>query len=165
MTVQSRQYISHVDDMAGAKDQAHSQLLVEPIHIPDLKHTGIAPLASHTMSAPMFYPNGAKNVHLRHVVQDSLAHVTSCPQLRAPQLPTPNTATVTLESSTESISSGMQMTSPCKRSIEKHTKKPTTTRLHRSIHDRPNDKDTQQLLHTVRHNTTKIAALVNPHST
>ncbi|RQM31128.1 hypothetical protein B5M09_009909 [Aphanomyces astaci] len=167
LTVQSRQYISHQFERDDV-DNDHTKLLVEPIHIPDLKHTGIAvPLNTlgHSASAPLFYPNGTKNVHLRQVIQDSLAHVTSTPSLQAPELPTPNTATVTLQPSvSESTASGMHMPSKIQRSTEQFKPK-KTTRLHRSIHDRPNDRGTKELLHSVRHNSTKITALVNPHAT
>jgi hypothetical protein len=49
----------------------HSRLLIEPVTIPDLKHTGLRPglLAN---SNPLFYANGQKNANMRNTVRNTM---------------------------------------------------------------------------------------------
>lgn len=75
MTVNTAQFPKSLDgDMFGT----HTRLLIEPITIPDLKHTGVnmrplpTKLNRHRAKEPLFYPNGGKKVHLRADIQDSL---------------------------------------------------------------------------------------------
>jgi hypothetical protein len=75
MTVNTAQFPKSLDgDMFGT----HTRLLIEPISIPNLKHTGvdIRPLPTkvnrHRAKDPLFYPDGGKKVHLRMNIQDSL---------------------------------------------------------------------------------------------
>lgn len=75
MTVNTAQFPKSLDgDMFGT----HTRLLIEPISIPNLKHTGvdIRPLPTkvnrHRAKDPLFYPDGGKKVHLRMDIQDSL---------------------------------------------------------------------------------------------
>ena len=75
MTVNTAQFPKSLDgDMFGT----HTRLLIEPISIPNLKHTGVnmrplpTKLNRHRTKEPLFYPNGGKKVHLRTDIQDSL---------------------------------------------------------------------------------------------
>jgi len=56
----------------------HTRLLIEPISIPSLKHTGInlrplpTELNRQRAKVPLFYPDGGKSVQLRHNIRDTL---------------------------------------------------------------------------------------------
>ena len=75
MTLNTAQFPTSFDgDMFGS----HTRLLIEPISIPNLKHTGVdmRPLPTkvnrHRTKDPLFYADGSKKVHLRMDIQDSL---------------------------------------------------------------------------------------------
>ncbi|KAF0686142.1 Aste57867_22107 [Aphanomyces stellatus] len=185
MTVQSRQYIAQRDLV----EEDHSKLLMEPIHIPDLKHTGIfldvvrrsgGGPGSQKLSAasPMFYPNGMKNVHLRQVIQESLAPTLAASQSTVVLPSTPATATLTLQPSVSTdgfpsvsaMSSQLSDASPGKaRTKVKGLASPSPKKqlsqriyVHRDA-DKAKERETKHLLSNVRLNTSKIAGLVNPH--
>lgn len=75
MVVNSAQYPKTFD---GDDYGTHTRLLIEPISIPSLKHTGInlrpLPTELHRQRAkvPLFYPDGGKSVQLRHNIRDTL---------------------------------------------------------------------------------------------
>ena len=56
----------------------HTRLLIEPISIPSLKHTGVTlrPLPTELnrqrAKVPLFYPDGGKSVQLRHNIRNTL---------------------------------------------------------------------------------------------
>lgn len=50
---------------------ACSRLLVEPVTVPNLEHTGVAPNFV-AKEAPLFYPNGLRNCNLRETIRVSL---------------------------------------------------------------------------------------------
>jgi hypothetical protein len=56
----------------------HTRLLVEPVSIPDLEHTGLQTRLTQKQYPP-FYPNGKKNINLRHSIRDTLrSHAFNC---------------------------------------------------------------------------------------
>ncbi len=75
MTVNTAQFPKSLD---GEMFGTHTRLLIEPISIPNLKHTGVdmrplpTKLNRHRTKDPLFYPDGGKKVHLRMNIQDSL---------------------------------------------------------------------------------------------
>jgi len=77
MVVNSAQYPKTFD---GDEYGTHTRLLIEPISIPSLKHTGVnlRPLPTERnrqrSRVPLFYPDGGKTVQLRHNVRDTLKH-------------------------------------------------------------------------------------------
>ena len=53
----------------------HTRLLVEPVAVPEMGHTGVKPnvtTASTTGERPLFYPNGSRNLNLRASIRKSL---------------------------------------------------------------------------------------------
>lgn len=62
--------------------QSHCLLLVEPVLLPDLGHTGVTREALPG-DRPLFYPNGCKNRGLGAIVRNSLYHSASAPRLTA----------------------------------------------------------------------------------
>ena len=62
--------------------QSHCLLLVEPVLLPDLGHTGVTREALPG-DRPLFYPNGCKNRGLSAIVRNSLYHSASAPRLTA----------------------------------------------------------------------------------
>ncbi|OQR93527.1 hypothetical protein ACHHYP_02481 [Achlya hypogyna] len=158
MTVQSRRYIAHAD----LAEEVHTKLLVEPIHIPDLHHTGIA--VDGPGSVPLFYPNGAKNVHLRAVVQQSLTTAASTSALPVVAASRPLRTSVSLSQLPDA---------PSPKRTPKKTPKAKGNSHHLYVHRdkataqhyKAKDSKTRDILATVRLNTTKITNLVNPHGT
>lgn len=77
MVVNSAQYPKTFD---GDEYGTHTRLLIEPISIPSLKHTGVnlRPLPTERnrqrSRVPLFYPDGGKTVQLRHSIRDTLKH-------------------------------------------------------------------------------------------
>ena len=75
MVVNSAQYPKTFD---GDEYGTHTRLLIEPISIPSLKHTGvnIRPLPTELnrqrSRVPLFYPDGGKTIQLRHNIRDTL---------------------------------------------------------------------------------------------
>lgn len=67
ITVNSSQFPSVLKDQSSD----HAKLLVEPVAVPNLEHTGVLP-ATKARDAPLFYPNGAKNCNLRDTIKESL---------------------------------------------------------------------------------------------
>ena len=66
ITVNSSQFPSVLKDQSS-----HAKLLIEPIAVANLEHTGVLP-ATKTRDTPLFYPNGAKNCNLRDTIKESL---------------------------------------------------------------------------------------------
>ncbi|KAF0744135.1 hypothetical protein Ae201684P_018628 [Aphanomyces euteiches] len=160
MTVQSRQYIAQKDLV----EEPHSKLLIEPIHIPDLVHTGISLAKPGSMSSPMFYPNGAKNVHLRQVIQTSLSMVSTDDAVLGDK---PKQTTLQSSLSLDALPSVTKKSKKnhlggVKSAVDISSPKKLNQR---SIRDLTKDKETKQLLTAMRINTTKITGLVNPHAT
>ena len=62
--------------------QSHCLLLVEPVLLPDLGHTGVT-RESLPGDRPLFYPNGCKNRGLGAIVRNSLYQSDSAPRLTA----------------------------------------------------------------------------------
>ncbi|EQC26547.1 hypothetical protein SDRG_15639 [Saprolegnia diclina VS20] len=180
MTVQSRRYIA----MGDAAQGEHLKLLVEPIHVPDLNHTGITRAVE---GAPaLFYPTGAKNVHFRQVIQASLAQSTdlespslsgrsastgALPSVVQPQRATLHHAmSLTLVHDPSSNTSSPSST-PKKAKKGKAPGGNSSDHLYvrrdkkTAQHYKAKDVKTRDILATVRMNTTKITNLVNPHAT
>ena len=54
----------------------HTRLLVEPVQVPDLRHTGLGVRAKARPPA-LFYPDGGKNATMRKKIAESLRSATS----------------------------------------------------------------------------------------
>lgn len=68
-TISSAQFPTAID--GGKNQESHSRLLVEPVTVPNLDHTGIGPNLKKRES-PLFYPNGSRNCNLRDTIRTSL---------------------------------------------------------------------------------------------
>ncbi|OQR96381.1 hypothetical protein THRCLA_22001 [Thraustotheca clavata] len=151
MTVQSRRYISNIPE------DDHAKLLVEPIHIPDLNHTGIR---LDAVKVPLFYPNGSKNVHFRQVIQESLAVQESLSRVQSLPSMAQHKQVLNASQSTTALSPKKKKTSR-KNSEHLYVHRDKAT----AQHYKEKDSKTRDILATVRMNTTKITNLVNPHAT
>jgi len=58
-----------VSDLTGGKNQEeHTRLLMEPIAVPNLDHTGV-PVRGTQKKVPLFYPTGKKNCNFRDTIR------------------------------------------------------------------------------------------------
>lgn len=67
ITIQSQRFVGNGKAMGNFR---RPELLIEPVHLPDLKHAGIEIMIQEKV--PIFYSNGAKNINLRDTIMDSL---------------------------------------------------------------------------------------------
>ncbi|KDO31052.1 hypothetical protein SPRG_19580 [Saprolegnia parasitica CBS 223.65] len=160
MTVQSRRYIAQGDSAFAD----HTKLLVEPIHVPDLNHTGITRAVE---GAPtLFYPSGAKNVHFRQVIQASLAHGNELESPLGGRAASTGALPSVVQPQRPTLRHAMSLTLSVKvpggnSSDHLYVRRDKKT----AQHYKAKDVKTRDILATVRMNTTKITNLVNPHAT
>ena len=73
MTINSAEQTKEVyGDSPNPNFGAHTTLLVEPVSVPNLEHTGVVPRLIAKPRNPLFYPNGAKNINLRDNIRKTL---------------------------------------------------------------------------------------------
>lgn len=117
LTIQPRRLLSLTSQELALRDSQQTQdqdlqallasvkLLVEPIQVPDLQHTGLLDLlpkaTDKTATLPrhhheelqsdvkLFYPSGVKNANMREFIKDTIQRhmeqTQSCPELQAPR--------------------------------------------------------------------------------
>lgn len=62
--------VADVTCVAGGKNQEeHTRLLMEPIAVPNLDHTGLTMNAQKKKQVPLFYPTGKKNCNFRDTIR------------------------------------------------------------------------------------------------
>ncbi len=66
-----------------ASREPHSLLLVEPVAVPKIDHTGVN-LSLFSDTTPLYYPNGAKRVNIRETIAATLREVYVQPKPQAP---------------------------------------------------------------------------------
>lgn len=153
MTVQSRQFVPH----GQAHPKHESDLLVEPVHVPDLKHTGVD-FGLHPSKHPLFYPNGHKTTTIRDVIQKSLTQSVSTGNLNDWDYGSP---------SSPSSSGGYRRSKGKKKNFAERdsilgtpNRVSTSTKKRNNIAARSTDSKTKALLSEIRSNSNKITGLV-----
>lgn len=168
MTVHSRQ-----QGPQGLTPCPQQDLIMEPIHVPDLDHTGVG-YAQKAMKYPLFYPNGQKTTNFRQNIQHALMSsrtTGALPEYMALHSDSMwDSASASSPVGTSSPSPKSSYPPPKASSAKKNSKAKnasdrlsTPVKIRNRIHvpTRSTESTTKQLIHELRSNSKMISKLVS----
>ena len=127
-------------DRVEACRDSHTRLLVEPVPIPDLKHTGVE-TGLVAKDHALFYPNGGKNASLRQTISASMRKCVDTAEL---QRTVKEPGWIDPYSSTGHVSLVLNSSTRGRANTTKRTSVKTTTQsaLSRKPHNKPQFMET-----------------------
>lgn len=159
---------SHLDELL-----ASVRLLLEPVHVPDLSHTGLQVATKQTEpdksdDVLLFYPTGAKNANMREFIRETLdkhqllREMQSTTELNGVGVMNP-TASLAGSASTPAIGAAASVSkaqADKKRKPKKIVQSPVKQSMQSALLDRELTRQAKDVLSALRANSSKINELI-----